>query len=203
MHVFDSMGSINVIQGTSMCNWLPAIHSSLVLGSRFPPSHCVDPPGVVLWRYRVRGFIWYEYIPQNILWASLVAQAVKNLPAMEEMWVQFLGREDPLEKGMAIHSSILAWEISWMEEPGRLQSMGPQRVGYDWASSTYTYIHIPQHWSRAVCGKERTAKVWNVWNPREVGGGLRMGNTCTPMADSCQCMAKPLLYCKVSSLQLK
>ena len=55
---------------------------------------------------------------------------VKNLPAMEEIRVQSLGQEDPLEKEMATHSSILAWEISWTEEPGRLQSMGSKRAGY-------------------------------------------------------------------------
>ena len=53
-------------------------------------------------------------------WTSLVAQMVKNLPAMQEAWVQSLGREDPLEKGMATHSSILAWRIPGTEEPGRL-----------------------------------------------------------------------------------
>jgi len=58
-----------------------------------------------------------------------MAQTVKNLPAMQETWVQSLGREDPLEKGMATHASILAWRISWTEEPGGLQSMGSQRVG--------------------------------------------------------------------------
>ena len=56
--------------------------------------------------------------------ASLVAQTVKNPPAMRETWVQSLGCEDPLEKEMATHSSILAWKISWTEEPGGLQSMG-------------------------------------------------------------------------------
>ena len=56
---------------------------------------------------------------------------VKHLPAMQETWIRFLGREDPLEKGMATHSSTLAWKIPWMEEPGRLQSMGSQRVRYD------------------------------------------------------------------------
>ena len=60
--------------------------------------------------------------------ASLVAQMVKNLPAVWEAWVQSLGQEDPLKKGMAIHSSILAWKVSWTEEPGRLQSRGSQRV---------------------------------------------------------------------------
>ena len=58
--------------------------------------------------------------------ASLIAQSVKNLPAMQEIWVRFLGREDPLEKEMATHSSILAWRIPGTEEPGGLQSMGLQ-----------------------------------------------------------------------------
>ena len=65
------------------------------------------------------------------LWASLVAQLVKNLPATWETWVQSLGWEDPLEKGTAMHSTILAWRITWTEEPGGLQSMGSQRVGHD------------------------------------------------------------------------
>ena len=60
---------------------------------------------------------------------------VKHLPAMRETQVQFLGREDPLEKEMAIHSSTLAWKIPWTEEPDRLQSMVSQRVGHDWATS--------------------------------------------------------------------
>ena len=63
--------------------------------------------------------------------SSLVAQMVKNLPAMQETWVQSLGQEDPLEKGMATHSSILAWRIPWTELPGGLQSMGSQRDGHD------------------------------------------------------------------------
>ena len=62
---------------------------------------------------------------------SLVAQAVKNLPPMQETWVRSLGHKDPLEMGMATHSSILAWRISWTEEPGGLQSMGLQSVGHD------------------------------------------------------------------------
>ena len=61
----------------------------------------------------------------------MVAQMVKNLPAMQEMQVQSLGWEDPLEKGMATHSSILAWRIPWTEEPGGPQSMWSQRVGHD------------------------------------------------------------------------
>ena len=64
-------------------------------------------------------------------WGSLVAQMIKNLPAMQEPRVRSLGQEDPLEKGMATDSSILAWEIPWTEEPGRLLSMGSQRVRCD------------------------------------------------------------------------
>ena len=63
--------------------------------------------------------------------AYLVAQTVKNPPAMRETWVQSLGWENPLEKGMATHSSILAWRIPWIEEPGGLQSMWLQRVEHD------------------------------------------------------------------------
>ena len=65
------------------------------------------------------------------MWASLVTQTEKNLSEMQETWVQSLGQEDPLEKRMAIHSSILAWEISRAEEPGGLKSMGLQRVGHN------------------------------------------------------------------------
>ena len=83
----------------------------------------VDRPFDVL-----RIFVW-----------SLVAQMVKNLPAMQETQVQFLCREDPLEKGMATHSNILAWRIPWTEEPSRLQSMGLQRVGQDRATNTFTF----------------------------------------------------------------
>ena len=60
-----------------------------------------------------------------------MAQRAKRLPAMQETWVRSLGQEDPLEKGMATHSSILAWIIPWTEEPGGLQSTGSQRVRHD------------------------------------------------------------------------
>ena len=63
--------------------------------------------------------------------ASLLAQMVKRLSAVQDTWVRSLGWEDPLEKEMATHSSILAWKIPWMEEPGRLQSLGLQRVRHD------------------------------------------------------------------------
>ena len=69
--------------------------------------------------------------PESYDWTSLVAQMVKNLPAMGETWVRSLDWEDPLEEGMATRSSILAWRIPWTEEPGRLQSLGSQRVGHN------------------------------------------------------------------------
>ena len=74
---------------------------------------------------------------------------------MQETWVQFLGGEDPLEKGMTLHSSIFAWRISWTEKPGGLQSMGLQRGGHNWVTNTHTHTHtryIP--WSGIVrsCG---------------------------------------------------
>ena len=66
------------------------------------------------------------YADLMLLWASLVALLVKNLPAMQETQVLFLGQEDTLEEGMATHSSLLAWRIPWTEEPGGLQAMGSQ-----------------------------------------------------------------------------
>ena len=70
--------------------------------------------------------------PLEYSWASLVAQTVKNLLTMQETWVRSLGWEDPLEEGMVTHSSILVWRSPWTEEPGRLQSIGSQRVEHSW-----------------------------------------------------------------------
>ena len=72
----------------------------------------------------------------------VVAQTVKNPPAMQETQVGSLGQEDPLEKGMVTHSSILAWRIPWTEEPGGLQSMESQRVGYDLATEQQQLLHL-------------------------------------------------------------
>ena len=82
---------------------------------------------------------WGRYLHLKRLWGNspgsplhfLVAQTVKNLPAMQETWVRLLGEKDPLEKGIATHSSILAWRSPWTQQPGRLQSMGLQRVGHN------------------------------------------------------------------------
>ena len=83
-------------------------------------------------------------------WASLVAQTVKNLPAMQETQVQSLGGKDPLEKGMATYSSILTWRIPRTVESGRLLSMGSQRIGHNWVTNTVRFI--PPY---TVCPKTR------------------------------------------------
>ena len=69
-----------------------------------------------------------------------MAQSVKNLLAMQETWVQFLGWEDPLEKGMAIHSITLAWRTPWIEQPGGLQFMESQKLGHDQVNNTFTFF---------------------------------------------------------------
>ena len=76
----------------------------------------------------MKGFV---LITARLIWALMVAHMVKNLPAMQETWVQSLGQEDPLEKGMATYSSILVWRIPWTVESGGLYSMGLQRAGHN------------------------------------------------------------------------
>ena len=94
--------------------------------------------------------------PLQYFGVSLMAQPVKNLPAMQETWIWSLGWEDPLEKGMTTHSSILAWEIPWKEQPGWLQSIGLQRVGHYWATKhTHTHTHT-------FIGKEKKKLNWGL-----------------------------------------
>ena len=90
---------------------------------------------------------------------------VKSLPAMQEMQVQSLGGEDPLEEGTATHSSILAWRISWTEDPGRLQSTGSQRVRQDWSNGTYT------HQERCNFGNDPHLKGWFLELPLQFATG--------------------------------
>jgi len=87
-------------------------------------------------------FFWFP-IPWESWWASLVTQGVKNLPAMQETQVWLLGQEYPLEEEMGTHSSILAWRIPWIKEPGRLQSMGSQRIRHDWKTNTLRELVPP------------------------------------------------------------
>ena len=88
----------------------------------------------------------FNYISVESHGASLVAQTVKNLPAVRETWVWSLGWEDPLDEGMAAHSSILAWKIPWTEEPGGIQSTGSQRVRRDGVTAhRKSWVIIPLH----------------------------------------------------------
>ena len=109
-------------------------------------------------------------------YSSLVAQTVKCLPTMQKAGVQSLGREDPLEKEMATHSSSLAWKIPWTEERGRVQSMGSQRVGHDWVTSLYIYMftHVLYlfllYTGRCVCGFPGVSVVKNLpASARDIG----------------------------------
>ena len=107
---------------------------------------------------------------------SLVAQMVNCLPTMQETWVWSLGQEYPLEKEMATHSSTLAWKIPWTEEPGRLQFIGLQRVGHDWANSLSLFFPVPVdtwHTEQKLGkmtghlgkGKMLTLNCFSVWEP--------------------------------------
>ena len=90
-----------------------------------------------------------------VIRASLVAQRLKGLPAMQETWVRSLGQEDLLEKEMATHSSILAWRIPWTEEPGGLQSTGSQRVRHNFTFTFCVIIKGGQCWSRTSWSEHR------------------------------------------------
>ena len=123
--------------------------------------------------------------------ASLVAQMVKNPPVMQETWVQSLGQEDPLEKWTATHSSILAWRILWTEEPGRLQSLGLQRVRHDWATFTFTsmccYMIDPCWLSIFLGGSVGEETTCNAEDGGSIPGSGRSpeeGN-CNPLQYSC------------------
>ena len=126
-------------------SWEKIMSSTLLWTSQFL---CVHPPVFLLkkqliWTFSKSAmyqpvqffFFWglqswlaFSYCPKlHLFWGFPCDTVVKNLPAMQEIQLQSLGQEDPLEKGMAIHSSILAWRISWTEQPGGLQSMGSHR----------------------------------------------------------------------------
>ena len=118
MHSFHYLEPVCCSMSSSNCCFLTCIQSSQEAGGLVFP--CLEEFCTVY------------------CWASPVAQTVKHLPTMRETRVQFLGQKDLLEKEMATCSSILAWKIPWMEEPGRLQSMGSHRVGHNWSDLTVT-----------------------------------------------------------------
>ena len=127
---------------------------------------------------------------------SLVAQMVKHLSTMWKTQVRSLGWEDPLEKEMAIHSRTIAWKIPWTEEPGRLQPMGLQRVGHDWATSLPLCFRgkcVPEHrkgrsHSPGISSEGREQREWKSLNApghASNSGGLRTRgkvslDTCPP-----------------------
>ena len=109
-----------------------ATHSS-VLAWRIPGTG--EPGGLPSMGSHRIGHDWSDLAAV----AAAVFQMVNYLPIIQETWVLSLGKKDPLEKGMATHSSIPAWRIPWTEEPGRLQSMGSQRVRYDWVTNAFIF----------------------------------------------------------------
>ena len=137
-----------IIQNLSFCDWLISVGQMVK-----------NPPAMREIRVRSlgqedllqKGMATYS----SILGASL-SQMVKNLPAvwensaMQETWVQSLGQEDTLEEKMATHSSVLAWRVPWTEEPGRLPSVGSQRVGHEWATNTLT-VSVSKMSSGFIC----------------------------------------------------
>ena len=101
------------------------------------------------WHAAVHGIVksqtqlsdWTTTTTKAWLQASLVAQTVKNLPAMQQTQVRSLGQEDLPENGIAMHSNILAWRVLWTEEPSGLQSMGSKRIRHDWVTNTSLFRH--------------------------------------------------------------
>ena len=91
-----------------------------------------------------------------------MTQTVKNLPAVQATLVQSLGQKDLLEKGIGTHSSILAWRIPWTEEPGRLQSMGSQRIGHDWSTNTCTSLSKCKKSFFSTYSKTDSSWIWSV-----------------------------------------
>ena len=117
-------------------------HTWPTLGSSLRCTHTSQPRGIPKWRLLGGARLILDWSRPLTLTprTSLVAQMVKHLPTMWEMQVRSLGREDPLEKEMATHSSTLAWSIPWTEDPVGLQSTGSQRVGHDWVTSLHFWL---------------------------------------------------------------
>ena len=127
--------------------------------------------------------------PWKHLYCCLVAQTVKHLPTMRETWVRSLGWEDPLEKEMAAHSSILAWKIPWTAEPGRLPSMGSQRVGHNWATSLSLSQCLLLHYTHKplLTYRDDESRAWYNWlffPTRKYFTNMYL-TLCHPLQDRC------------------
>ena len=99
----------------------------------------------LMWIWKTNIMDYVKYLEVEYIKGLHYNSNGKESPAMRETKVQSLGQEDPLEKGMAIHSSILAWRTPWTEKPGKLQFMGSQRVRQDWVTNTHTHTHPYTH----------------------------------------------------------
>ena len=124
--------------------------------------------------------------PLQYSWASSVAQLVKNLPVMWETWIHSLGWEDPMEEGMATHSSILAWRIPpWTEKPGRLQSMGSQKVGHSWATKPSTAQEDETLKKMHSLQKMTSRKLGECYHTKGAGGSMGGKNEFRSQATAC------------------
>ena len=122
---------------------IQTIDSALHIVSELTVSVLLSTGLLTLWFVNIYHLTVHRILQARILeWDSLVAQTVNNLSAMQEIQVWFLGWDDPLEKGMATHSSILAWEITWTKSLAGYSPWG-RRVGYDWETNTFTFFHHP------------------------------------------------------------
>ena len=120
LHNMEWLRDVNHSQGVAFVFSLKSLQSPIL-------SHCKCT------EISLSGHVFRVYYD---IYPSLVAQTVKNLPSVQKTWLWSLGWEDPLEKGMATHSSIRAWRIVWTEKPGGLQSVGSQRVRHNWVTDT-------------------------------------------------------------------
>ena len=139
-HEFEQAPGVGGGQGLLLCDAMQGVNESRICLSDWS---ALDDSGVV------QTWSWYSslFILVRAFLGLLVAQLGKNLPAVWETWVRSLGWEDALEESMATHSSILAWRMPWLEEPGGLQSVGSQRVRHGWATSTFTLLmRLTAHW---------------------------------------------------------
>ena len=138
--------------------------------------------------YNLQLSIGLEHMPIYI--PFLVVQKVKHLPSMQETWVRSLGQEDPLGKEIATYSSTLAWKIPWTKEPGRLQSMGSQRVGHDWA--TLLSLFFDWWWLQATFWCNQREEKGNIKRGSQEEGGLLWSQ---PAPISWECLSHKRSVC--------
>ena len=130
IHTFKGFSIVNEAELGVFLEFPWFLHDPMNVGNLISGSSAFPKPSLYICRFLVH---------------KLLKPSLKDFEHYFETWLQSLGREDPLEKEMAIHSSTLAWKIPWTEEPGRIQSMGSQRVRHDWATSLH-FMHWRRKW---------------------------------------------------------